>query len=252
MALKELNYKESKIRIAYTLLNNNANDTIVFLHGWGSNKELMQTAFGAHFKDFNHIYIDLPGFGKSSTDIVLNTYDYAKIIESFLQILGIFETHLDSNNTQNLDSKKNKNRLIIAGHSFGGKIALLLKHEIILLSSAGILLPKSLKVKAKIFLAKILKCLHIKASALRAADAAGLNQTMYEIFKVVVNEDFSREYSEFKLKASVFWGQSDKATPLKCYEKILSLMPQARGFILEGDHYFFLSQGEKIEMMYKS
>lgn len=233
MAVKDIEFKGARWRLSYILLNNDATRNIVFLHGWGSNKELMKLAFSKTFKGFNHIYVDLPGFGGSSCEGVINTYEYAAIIESFLGAL-----HVDSN-------------AIIVGHSFGGKIALLLNREIILLSSAGILLPKSLKVRAKIFATKILKGLGIKHfRAFRARDADNLSPTMYEIFKIVVNEDFSLDFASFTHSSSVFWGESDKATPLTCYHKILSLMPKARGFILQGDHYFFLKQGTKIESLY--
>ncbi|MWV62854.1 alpha/beta fold hydrolase [Helicobacter saguini] len=287
MAVKDVDFKGVAWRISYILVNNQAAKNIVFLHGWGSNKELMKLAFGETFKDFNHIYVDLPGFGGSPCEMVLNTYDYAKIIESFLGAMGLQDSiesalnhaggsggnnregQKDSNiiesSLQNppLDSKDSnisiesnqplKSNTIIVGHSFGGKIALLLNREIILLSSAGILLPKSLKVRLKIAITKILKTLGIKNfKAFRASDANNLSPVMYEIFKIVVNENFENEYAEFKCKATIFWGENDTATPLQSYHRILELMPKTtRSFILSGDHYFFLKQGEKIEQLYK-
>ena len=115
-------------------------ETILILHGWGANKELMSGVFASKFSDFNQIYIDLPGFGKSSQPArPLNSYDYAKIVREFLADLGV------------------KPRFIL-GHSFGGKVATLLAPDILILcSSAGILEPKSLKIRAKIGVFKGLK-----------------------------------------------------------------------------------------------
>ena len=99
--------------INYEIVNNKKEKTIVFLHGWGSNKEVMKSSFSSFLKDFKHIYIDMPGFGKSETNHILTTHDYANIVRVFLiEILSI----------NSLDN----NTLTIAGHSFGGKVATLL------------------------------------------------------------------------------------------------------------------------------
>lgn len=232
MAKRSIEYKGNEFEISYLLCNQNASKNILFLHGWGSNKELMKLAFIDTFKDFNHYYIDMPGFGNSPNSVVISTQDYANIINQFIASLGI-----------KID--------IIVGHSFGGKVALLCQSdEIILLSSAGIPTKKSLKIRAKIILAKIFKTLRIKSKKLRSTDANNLNEAMYAVFKQVVNEDFSNIYARFTKKTSIFWGRDDSATPLWCGEKISSLMSNSRFFVLEGDHYFFLKQGKIIDEKY--
>ncbi len=235
MAAKEILYHNNKFHIAYNMIDNNAEKYIIFLHGWGSNKELMALAFNKVFCNYNHIYIDLPGFGASPNEVFLTTQDYANIISLFLQACNI--------------TKENR---IITGHSLGGKIALLLDSEIILLSSAGILLPKPLKVRFKIATAKVLKKLPLNINALRADDAKELSPIMYEVFKQVVQEDYAPHYESFKHKATIFWGKEDNATPLSAFNIICSLMPQAKTHVLDGDHYFFLKQGELIDTLYHS
>ena len=134
MAVKQINYDDKSFAINYEIVNNTCEKTIVFLHGWGSNKEVMKSSFSSFLKEYRHIYIDMPGFGKSENDYVLTTNDYAKIIELFLKQIMPDETFLTA----------------IAGHSFGGKVATLLNpRNLILLSSAGILEEKSSKVKFK-------------------------------------------------------------------------------------------------------
>ena len=49
MASKEILYKQKKFKISYQILNIDKMKTIVFLHGWGSNKEIMSQAFGKNF-----------------------------------------------------------------------------------------------------------------------------------------------------------------------------------------------------------
>ncbi|MDO7252545.1 alpha/beta fold hydrolase [Helicobacter cappadocius] len=232
MAKRLICYRGNEFELSYTFLNHHCSKNILFLHGWGSNKELMELAFKNSFKDFNHYYLDMPGFGNSPNSVVISTQDYAQITNEFIA---------------SFDIKIN----VIVGHSFGGKVALLCNSdEIILLSSAGIPIQKSLRVKTKIFLAKIFKTLGINSSKLRSADAENLNEAMYEVFKQVVNEDFSNIYAHFCKKAYVFWGRSDSATPLWCGEKISTLIPNNHFFVLEGDHYFFLKQAKIIDEQY--
>lgn len=232
MAQRTIGYEGNEFEISYLFFNHNASKNILFLHGWGSSKELMKVAFIDTFKDFNHYYIDMPGFGNSPNSVVISTHDYANIINKFIASINV-----------KID--------IIIGHSFGGKVALLCQSdEIILLSSSGIPTKKSLKVRAKIILAKIFKILKIKSKKLRSADADNLNEAMYAVFKQVVNEDFSNIYAHFTKKTSIFWGRDDTATPLWCGKKISSLVSNSRFFVLEGDHYFFLKQGKIIDEKY--
>ncbi len=231
MASKTITYQNHSFIISYEIIQNNVQKNMIFLHGWGSNKALMLQAFKDYFTDFNHCYIDLPGFGKSPNEIALFTKDYANIVKIFLEAIN-FKAD------------------VILGHSFGGKVAALLDYEIILLSSAGILEKKPLKVRAKILCAKLFKILRIKTSILRSKDADQLNSGMYQTFKNVVNEDFSPIFKNFKNKASIFWGIDDKATNIQSGKKISKLIENSRFYALEGDHFFFLTQGREIQSLY--
>lgn len=300
MASRRITYLGESLEIAYikqACQKAQEPRNIVFLHGWGSHKELMHQAFAKSFADYTHYYIDLPGFGaspygeelESKVDSslhaqelrILDTSDYAHIVLAFLRELGIRAD-------------------IIVGHSFGGKVAVMCGKvdsrgngrgayeaakdlsqskrssagvssqaslekakstseqptpktigEIMLLSSAGIVCKKPLKVRAKIACAKIAKLAHIRLPFLRASDAKALNPTMYSIFKRVVDEDFSPIFAACRHNVSIFWGRDDKATPLESGEKIHALIPDSRLFVLDGDHYFFINQAARIESMYQ-
>jgi pimeloyl-ACP methyl ester carboxylesterase len=230
VAKKTVFYKENSFEISYEMLNPKADIDFIVLHGWGSNKSLMKQAFGEYLKNFRHIYIDLPGFGNSSAPIKLDSYDYAKIIELFLTQIG---------------AKKE----IVLGHSFGGKVATLLNPKLlVLLSSAGIYLPKPLKVKAKIALYKVLKLFGLAKfrEFFIADDAKKLTPQMYETFKTVVNEDFSDEFKKFSNQALICWGKNDSATPLKAGKMINEYIKNSRFIPYNGDHYFFLNHKKDI------
>lgn len=230
MALKSLNVDGRKFDISYEIVNPSAKKDIIFLHGWGSNKEIMKNSFFNHLKDFRHIYLDLPGFGKSSNDYVLTTKDYAKIVDDFLFLL-------------------NSSKDIIVGHSFGGKVATLLTPKnLILLSSAGILEEKDFSVKLKIFFAKILNKIGLRniTKFFRSKDVNNMSENMYITFKNVVDEDFTQYFSNFENNSLIFWGKEDKATSLTSGEKINNLIKKSNLVSYDGDHYFFVYHSKDI------
>jgi len=224
MAQKEIAYDNKLFPISYEIINPTASANLIILHGWGSNKDIMKQAFGKTLNNYKHIYIDMPGFGKSPNPYILTTNDYAHIISTFLDALGLRA------NT-------------IMGHSFGGKVATLLNPPtLVLLSSSGILVPKPWNVRAKIALFKLLKPLGLNRvrQFFVSDDAKGMSQTMYETFKNVVNEDFEANFSHFHHHALLFWGREDSATPLYTGEKIHAIIEGSQFYPLEGDHFFFL------------
>ncbi|WP_419770196.1 MAG: alpha/beta fold hydrolase [Candidatus Marinarcus sp.] len=232
MALKSISYQNKTFDIAYDIVNPTAKKDIVFLHGWGSNKEIMKMAFSHYLKAFRHIYIDMPGFGKSMNSSVLTTQEYASIIEAFL-----------------LQIDSDKKSLSIAGHSYGGKVATLLNPKnLILLSSAGILEKKSCKVRMKIKLAKLLNVLGLGkiTRRFRSKDVQAMSQNMYETFKNVVNEDFSTAFENYTGNAYIFWGEQDTATSLASGQKIASLIKNSAFTSYRGDHYFFCEHANDI------
>ena len=237
MASKELVYGGENYKISYEISNLQRAEYILVLHGWGANKALMSRVFADKFRRYAIVCVDLPGFGASSQPAcALDSEDYAEIMRAFIAALG-------------------RRPAAIMGHSFGGKIATLLRPQnLILLSSAGIIEPKPFAVRAKIAIFKILKRLGLAGfwRAFASKDAAGMSKTMYETLKNVVNEDFRDIFSALSPQnALIFWGKDDRATSLKSGELIHSLVKNSKFYPLAGDHFFFLQSadfiGEQIE-----
>ncbi|MDQ7044931.1 MAG: alpha/beta hydrolase [Sulfurimonas sp.] len=230
MAIRQIQYNQNTLDISYEIVNPEAKVDLIVLHGWGSNKNLMKQSFGSHMKGFRHIYIDLPGFGKSTCCLALKTSDVARIVELLMIYI-------------------NASKDIILGHSFGGKVALLLKPKVlVLVGSAGIYMKKSLKIKVKIALFKTLKIFGFEKlrTLFVAEDAKALSEPMYQTFKNVVNEDFSYEFSQYKSKALLCWGRDDTATPLSSGETIHSLIEDSKLKVYDGDHYFFMKHAQDV------
>ena len=153
--------------INYEIFNLDKKDSIIFLHGWGSDKEVMKI-FKDDFPEYKLLFIDLPGFGKSKTDEIWTTQKYAQKIDEFLNELKI-------------------EKFCIVGHSFGGKVATLLNpNYLILLSSAGIIQEKSLKIKLKIKIFKLLKPFGIGniKKLFVSEDVKTMSENMYQTFKM--------------------------------------------------------------------
>ena len=230
MAMKSIQYQQHTLDISYEILNPDAKIDLIILHGWGSSKSLMKKSFAPFMDSFRHIYIDLPGFGNSTCNLTLQTKDYARIVELLM-------IHL------------NAQKDIILGHSFGGKVALLLEPKVlVLVASAGIYIPKPLKVTLKIVAYKVLKIFGFAKlrSFFVADDAKELNEPMYQTFKNVINEDFSYEFSTYSGKALLCWGRDDTATPLSSAQKMDELLKDSTLDIYEGDHYFFMDHAQEI------
>jgi len=230
MASKEIHYKEQPFQLSYELVNPTQESILLVLHGWGSNKEIMKQAFAKTLPEYKHIYLDMPGFGKSTNEMILGTKDYAHIVKLFLDELGVVPT-------------------IAMGHSFGGKVSTLLNTPcLVLLSSAGVVTEKPWSVKIKIATFKLLKPLGMKKirELFVAPDAQGMSHEMYETFKNVVDEDFEASFVKSKSKALCFWGKEDTATPLYTGEKIAGLIENSEFYPLDGDHFFFLTHKDFI------
>ena len=75
MASRAVKYGSDEYEISYEVVNPKCKKVVLFLHGWGANKEIMKKAFGHYLNDFCHVYIDMPGFGKSSIFKPLRTSD---------------------------------------------------------------------------------------------------------------------------------------------------------------------------------
>ena len=234
MATKSINYLDENFQINYEIVNNDKKEVIVFLHGWGSNKEVMKKAFGKNLQEFKHIYIDMPGFGKTENETILTTKDYSNIMKIFLcEILSI----------NSMDT------LTIAGHSFGGKVATYLEPKrLVLLSTAGILEPKSFKTIVRIRIAKILNLFGFSklTKIFRSKDVENMSQNMYETFKNVVDEDFSGLFVQYSKDTLILWGEKDTATSIESGKKIHQLIHNSIFISYESDHYFFLNYSDEV------
>lgn len=176
--------------------------TLLILHGWGrSINEWIPTAMDLS-SDFKVILLDLPGFGitnrpKESFEI----FDYAEFVKDFLLKLEI-------------------DKCILIGHSFGGRIGLILSvspdklvEKLILVDSGGIEKNKlSVKLIRLIIPARRLFPNFIQKKIKKVIGSSDYNSSgeMRDIFIKVVNQDLSFLFKKIKIPTLIIWGEKDK------------------------------------------
>ena len=231
---------------------------IVLLHGWGvsSDKYLELIGYLSQFSIFNFqfsiIIPDLPGFGKSDEpNENWKLDDYVEFVNEFIEKTsrkGGFElvknilakmqegsTALRGQWSQQHTEKQKK--IILIGHSFGGRIAIKYAakypekiERLILTGAAGIKRKLTLKQKILFILAKTGKIifslpvinnfqkpvykLFSKIAWKRKKDYYNASPRMKEIMKNVLAEDLTDYLSKIKIPTLLVWGREDKTTPL--------------------------------------
>ena len=216
---------------------------VIVMHGWGCKADTMANpAEGAASQATTVYNLDLPGFGQSDEpDDVWGVEQYTCFIEKFCQKLGI-------------------TRPVLMGHSFGGRISILMASrtpvsKVILIDAAGIKPRRSFRYYAKVYSFKTAKHLlnfflgKAKAEPIinrmrgkaGSADYANASPRMRQILSKVVNEDLTDRLHLIKAPTLLIWGEKDTATPMRDAKIMAKKIPDA-GLVSypEADHYSFL------------
>ena len=219
---------------------------VLLLHGWGSNKEVYKSIIDQLCDRFKVYALDFPGCGESelpAQPLVLE--DYEKLVLDFCEKFDI----------------KNP---ILMGHSHGGRVILSLlgnrlmtADKVVLFDSAGVVIKKSFKVRAKIKTFKALKkCLALplfdneREDILKraqkffgSADYAAAPQVMRQTMVNVVNRDLTPILQNIDCPVLLIWGENDNDTPLSCAKIMEQNIKDCGLCVLSGcGHYSFLQK----------
>lgn len=229
----KFNYKNSNVNYEY--FNNNSKTSIVFLHGWGQNIQMMMPIAKPFIKKYNCLIVDLPGFGDSEEPKEIYTiYDYAQMINSLLK-------------------KENISNPIIIGHSFGGKVALIYAtlyktQKLVLLAS-----PFKKNIKEDSFKLKVLKSLkkvplinkfeNFAKKHIGSTDYKNASEIMRKILVLHVNTDISDEVKKIKCPTLLIWGSKDVQVPLCDGKELEQLIKDSGLVVYDGcTHYAYLER----------
>lgn len=196
-----------KINLDFELIGQNS-PTIILLHGWGLDKNYFDKLVHLMKPNQKILSLDFFGFGKSSEPRdYFDTYEYAYYVFVMLKRLKL-------------------DNVILVGHSFGGRIAILLSSifnlnvtSLILTSSAGInrfSLLKFLKIYRYKFLKYLVKNNIINKKFLEnfgSKDYKKTSSNLRKVFVRVVNQDLKYLLNKINAKTTLVWDKKDKETP---------------------------------------
>lgn len=228
-----INIKDTNIN--YILYGEKKKTTIVLLHGWGQNIEMMKM-IGDAFKDrFQILILDLPGYGKSSEPpFSWSVYDYVDMLHEFL-------------------SKLNIKDIILIGHSFGGKISLAYssKYDVKKLVLFGSpFKPEIEKISFKTKMLKNMKKVPVlnklegfAKKHIGSTDYRNATPRMREILVLTVNLDITEDVKKIKCPTLIVWGTLDEAVPIERAYELEKLIPDAGVVVYENcTHYAYLER----------
>ena len=221
--------------VNYKFDNIDAKVTLVLLHGWGQNIEMMDP-LADRFKDkYNILIIDLPGFGKSSEPpVVWGVEEYASLVKEVIDELKIQD-------------------IILIGHSFGGRVALVYAakykvKKLVCLASPYCKELTKLPLKNRIYKqAKKIKCLgwlaKIMQNKVGSVDYRNASEIMRGVLVKTVNTDLSDYARKIVAPTLLIWGSMDEAVPVKRAYELEKLIKDAGVVVYEGaTHYAYLER----------
>lgn len=223
-------YKFKNVEIFYKYFKRRSEVVNIFMHGWGDNhKNLL---FCGNFLSQSCLFVDFPPFGGSAKDIKDWTiFTYANMIISLCQ-------HLDIR------------RFNLVGHSFGGRIAILIAvlcknetNKIVLIDSAGLKPRRTLTYHLKVFAYKIKKKIGRDVSKYGSCDYLALNENMKKIFINVVNTHLDDFLPFIKCNTLIIFGKSDKVTPVYMAKKLHKKIKNSKLILYEdAGHFCFIDK----------
>ena len=223
------------IKLNYIDYGANENGTILLLHGWGQNIEMMKPLGDAYSKNYRVLIMDLPGFGDSTEpDYAWDVPDYVELVYEFLKQLSV-------------------ENIIIMGHSYGGKIGLLYasQHQVSKLVLFGSPFKKeiqklSLKTKVLKKLKKVPGLNKLEGFAKKhigSTDYRNASPLMREILVNTVNLDITNELAKIKCSTLIIWGTLDEAVPVERAYELEKLIKDAGVVVYDGcTHYAYLER----------
>ena len=216
---------------------------VIVMHGWGCNLSTVQSISAILEPGMRVLSLDLPGHGKSQEPpAIWGVEEYTRLVEKFIALLKL-------------------KRVSLIGHSFGGRISILLSSrqeyidKVVLVDAAGVKPRRKFSYYIKVYSYKILKHLlplmlgkqkggDVLESYRRrrgSADYGNASPMMRGILSKCVNEDLTSVMQSIRASVLLIWGKEDSATPLSDAHIMEKLIPDAGLVAFDGcGHYSFL------------
>ena len=218
-------------------------DTIVLLHGWGQNIAMMKPI--GDKLCFNHqvLIVDLPGHGLSDEpDYPWSLYDYVEMLKQLFEELKL-------------------KKIILIGHSFGGKISLLYASMYSVLKLVVFGSPYKKKVEKPNLKLKVLKTLKkvpvinklegFAKKHIGSTDYKNASGVMREVLVNHVNLDITEDVKKINAPLLIIWGTNDQAVPIDDAYELEKLVPGSGLVVYQNcTHYAYLENlGQTINIL---
>jgi pimeloyl-ACP methyl ester carboxylesterase len=230
------------MKLHYEVTGPSDGSPVLLMHGWGCSHDTVKSIANMLNRDMLVYNIDLPGHGSSQEPPeAWGVEAYTSLMEKFIARLNLSDP-------------------VLIGHSFGGRIAILLSSRnpisrMVLVDAAGIKPKRPLKYYIKVYsfktAKKILPLIFGKSRGTKiieawrgkagSADYRNSSPMMRAVMSRCVNEDLTDRLPLIKASTLLLWGNDDKATPLSDAKTMERLIPDA-GLVSWSDcgHYSFL------------
>ena len=208
---------------------------VLLLHGWGGNGKTMYNLYRHLVASGRKVILpDLMGFGNSKHPLSdMDVYDYAY---SMIDLVA----------------KEGHDKCDVVGHSFGGRIGLIMAsmnvvEKLVLISSAGLKPRFSLSKKIQIARYKRAKRKGKDVSKFGSSDYRALDENMRKILVRVVNQHLDYLLPEIKCPTLIMWGDKDKQTPYYMAKKLLKKIKGSGVVRLSGGHFAYVEDSFKAQ-----
>lgn len=204
---------------------------VLLLHGWGAGKAAMGGLF-EFIKSLGRsvISMDFPFFGSSDPPPSdWGVEDYAECTFKFMTALGV-------------------EKAVIVGHSFGGRIGIILAadkkaavEKLVLIDSAGLKPRRGVRYRLKVLCYKLKKRFGCATQSSGSSDYNALPDFMKPVFVRVVNTYLDDRLKKIDAPTLLLWGSEDKDTPMYMAKKFEKKINDSGLAVLEGAGHFSYS-----------
>ena len=240
-------FEFEKVKLYYDYQFNNKEQTVVLLHGWGGN-HLSLSPLLVSFQNYNILTLDFFGFGQSDKPLQnFDIYSYSNAVAELLK-------------------KLNLNDIILVGHSFGGRISIILSNQLndivskmILIDSAGLKPRNTIKKtfkKMNYKFAKFLVKVNVKGKEslekYGSDDYKKLSNEEKKVFNRVVNEYLEKYLLNIKCSTLIIWGEKDKDTPLYMAKKLNKKIKNSKLYVVKNaGHFAYVEEANLVNKIIK-
>ena len=222
-------YQYNDVKIEYKFNNFVSSTPILLLHGWGCDAKIFADLI-RKFPEKSFLTVDLPPFGKSGNNISdWSIFTYVNMLISLFEHLNI-------------------SKCDVLGHSFGGRLAILLSsvqssyvHSCILVDSAGLRPKRKFDYYLKILRYKYLKKHKKDIDNLGSKDYLALSPRLRKLFNKIVNTNLDDYCKNINIKTLIVWGEKDKDTQFYMAKRLNKLIKKSELKVIKNaGHYSFI------------